>query len=376
MNQILKENTNNTSTNYSPFLKKLLILFLVIAGLYYAKAFLIPLSIGAVIATLFLPFCKWMESKKVYRGAAVFICVFLLLIAFAALASLIGWQIASIATDFELIRLRAISGILETQEYIFNNFGITIEKQSQFMQTSQPSVKGIIPFMAGSFASIFTSAILTIVYIFGLLYYRGHIKEFLLKLTPLPQRIKMQIVIYDVAQVSQQYLIGLSKMILCLWIMYGIGFSILGIKNAIFFAILCGVLEIIPFIGNITGTIITLLIAAVQGASFPVLIGVIGTYGGVQLIQGWILEPLIVGSQVKINPLFTIIALVLGELVWGIPGIFLAIPLIAMVKIVCDHVESFRPYGFLIGEIDNGNGELGLIKRIVKFFKLKSTKQA
>jgi predicted PurR-regulated permease PerM len=75
-------------------------------------------------------------------------------------------------------------------------------------------------------------------------------------------------------------------------------------------------------------------------------------YGTVQFVQGWVLEPLIVGSQVKINPLSTIVALILGELVWGIPGIFLAIPLVAMLKIVCDNIESLKPYGFLIGETE------------------------
>ena len=151
----------------------------------------------------------------------------------------------------------------------------------------------------------------------------------------------------------------------------GIGFSILGLKNPLFFAFLCGLLEIVPFIGNITGTIITVLIAAVNGANFFVLIGIVGTYGIVQFIQGWLLEPFIVGSQVKINPLFTIIALVIGELVWGIPGIFLAIPLIAMFKIVCDHIESLKPYGFLIGEIESAKAELGFIERVKNRMKRK-----
>ena len=79
--------------------------------------------------------------------------------------------------------------------------------------------------------------------------------------------------------------------------------------------------------------------------------GIIVVYGIVQLIQGWLLEPLILGPQVKINPLFTIIVLVLGQLLWGIPGIILAIPLTAILKIICDHIEPLKPYGFLIGEI-------------------------
>lgn len=85
-----------------------------------------------------------------------------------------------------------------------------------------------------------------LVYVFVLLYYRGHIKKFLLKLSPPPQRHEMEKVIYRVAEVAQQYLLGLSKMIVCLWIMYSIAFSIVGVKNALFFAILCGLFGLQP----------------------------------------------------------------------------------------------------------------------------------
>ena len=151
--------------------------------------------------------------------------------------------------------------------------------------------------------------------------------------------------------------------------MYGIGFSIIGVPNALFFAILCGLLEIVPFIGNLTGTTLTVLVAAIHGGNFTMLGGIVITYGIVQFTQGWFLEPLILGPQVKINPLFTIIALVLGELVWGIPGIILAIPITAIFKIICDHIESLKPYGFLIGEIETGKKENGFIKKIKSIFE-------
>ena len=363
-------NGENLIAINSSFIKKLVIIFIVIAALYYAKDFLMPLSIGAVIATLFLPFCNWMEMKKLYRGFAAFICVFLLILAMVAVGLLIGWQISELTNDIDIIKQKISNSIIKIQQYIFDRFEITLEKQSQIIKTNQPSVKGIIPVMAVSFATIFTDIILTAVYIFGLLYYRDHIKLFLLKLYPNSERGNMEKVVYNVTKVSQQYLIGLSKMILCLWLMYGIGFSIIGVKNALFFAILCGMLEIVPFIGNITGTSITVLVTAAQGGSPTMLIGIICTYGFIQFIQGWILEPIILGPQVKINPLFTIIALVIGELVWGIPGIFLGIPLIAMFKIVCDNIESLKPYGFLIGEVDNGKKRSGAIKKIKGWFKM------
>ena len=162
---------------------------------------------------------------------------------------------------------------------------------------------------------------------------------------------EMKQFIHSATQVSQQYLLGMSKMIILLWMMYGIGFGIIGIKNAIFFAILCGLLEIIPYIGNIIGTLLTVLFAVIYGDSLALVGGVVLVYGIVQIIQGWLLEPLILGPQVKINPLFTIIALVIGQLIWGISGVILAIPLTAIFKIICDHIEPLKPYCFLIGEI-------------------------
>jgi predicted PurR-regulated permease PerM len=165
----------------------------------------------------------------------------------------------------------------------------------------------------------------------------------------------MEQVIYNATRVSQQYLLGLSKMIVLLWIMYSIGFSIIGVENAIFFAILCGLLEVVPYVGNITGTILTVTVAAIHGANPSLLGGIVITYGVVQLIQGWVLEPFILGPQVKINPLFTIVVLVIGQLLWGISGIILAIPLTAIFKIICDHIAALKPYGFLIGAIEVPN---------------------
>jgi len=151
--------------------------------------------------------------------------------------------------------------------------------------------------------------------------------------------------------------------------MYAIGFSVIGVENAIFFAILCGLLEIVPYVGNITGTTLTVLVSAIHGANPTLIIGIIVVYGIVQLIQGWLLEPLILGPQVKINPLFTIIVLVIGQLLWGIPGIILAIPLTAIFKIICDHIESLQPYGFLIGEISMPKKREDIILKVKKYLK-------
>ena len=182
-----------------------------------------------------------------------------------------------------------------------------------------------------------------------------------------PDKKKAQAIMEEARGVAQKYITGLCWMILCLWIMYSIGFSIVGVKNAVFFAILCGLLEIVPFVGNLTGNIITIIAVVMQGGNSSMILGVVITYATVQFLQTYILEPLVVGKGVSINPLFTIAGIVAGELVWGVPGMILAIPLMGITKIICDHIEPLKPYGFLIGQERKGRGNM--INKIKKWVK-------
>lgn len=344
-------------------IQPLFLLFMVVAALYFTQGFLIPLCIAGILATLFIPMCKWLEKRKVPKVLAVISCLLVLLVVIVGIGVLLFWQINELTNEFSLLSEKIVEIVSRIQRYIFTNFGITLQKQSELLGKEELSITGVVQVLAGSLASILTNFILVLAYIFLFLYFRSHIRNFILKLIPPAQQIETKKMLSSITNVSQQYLLGLTKMIVCLWIMYGIGFSLVGVKNALFFAILCGLLEIVPFIGNLTGTTLTVLVAIVQGAGLPLVISIIGVYMLVQLIQEWILSPIILGPQVKINAFTTIIALVLGELIWGIAGIFLAIPLVGMFKIVCDHIEALKPYGFLIGEIENKSGS-GLLQRM------------
>ncbi|MCC8408230.1 AI-2E family transporter [Mucilaginibacter sp. UR6-1] len=196
---------------------------------------------------------------------------------------------------------------------------------------------------AATLLSSLTTTILLLIYVFLLINSRAHFKKFILKLVKPEDQANTKEIISQTTEVAQNYVSELAKMIVCLWIMYSIGFSVVGVNNAIFFAILCGMLEIIPFVGNITGTGLTVLMDLAQGGGSGMVIGVLITYGLVQFIQSYILQPLVVGKDVDVNPLFTIMVLVLGEAVWDVGGMVLAIPVLGMVKIVCDHIEPLKP---------------------------------
>ena len=327
----------------------LLLAFLIVAAIYYAKPFLVPLCFGGLLAMLFLPLSRWFESKKIPKGFSILFCIIIFLALITGIIWLISWQITDLTTESTDIENKVRQMIREIEEYIGSNFGIS-KKQQEKIITEQAQQNGGILSNLGAFATGFiVDFILVLVYIFLFMFYRSRLKTFVLQLISSQQKKNAETIIHDIEKVSQQYITGLGMMIACLWIMYSIGFSIVGVKYAVLFAIICGLLEIIPFIGNLTGTLLAILMVVIQGGGTGMVFGVVITYLIVQFLQTYLLEPLVVGAEVNINPLFTIIILVLGELVWGIPGMVLAIPLLGIVKIICDHIPSLKPYGYLIG---------------------------
>lgn len=356
----------------SKVIQVLLFFFLAIAGLYYARPFLVPVAFAGLLSMLFLPLSRKMEGKGVNRAVATLLCILLLVGALAGIVALLGWQVKDLATDTEQMEQRVTQMLKQLEQSVSKNLGISPETQQELLNQQQKSGAGagsMVAGVAGSISGILVDTLLVMVYIFLFMYFRGHLKAFILKLVPPTQQRNTRQIIHDIQQVAQQYIGGLGMMIAGLWIMYGIGFSIIGVKNAIFFAILCGLLEIIPFVGNLTGNALTILMAITQGGGMNMVIGILITYALVQFIQSYLLEPLVVGAEVNINPLFTIIIIVVGELIWGIAGMVLAIPLLGIVKIICDHIEPLKPYGFLIGGEPKKKKSKSMGSRIKGWFK-------
>ncbi|PMD91641.1 AI-2E family transporter [Siphonobacter sp. BAB-5405] len=332
----------------------LIFLFLLFGALFLAKPVLVPLVIAGLLAMLFLPLSTRFERKGISRGPAALLCIFLFLLVIAGLAFLIQWQLSDLIEDMSGIDQKITDMVSKAKQYISQTLGIDAKKQQEMVKEQQSSSSGqlssVVTGVLNGVMGMAVDTILMLVYLFLLMLFRSHIKTFILKLTPADDQFEARTIISKTSEVGQKYLMGLASMIVMLWVLYGIGFSIVGVKHAIFLAILCGLLEIIPFIGNLMGTGLTILITLAQSGDSNAIIGIVIVYALVQFIQTYLLEPLIVGSGVNINPLFTIFIIVVGETVWGIPGMILALPLLGIVKIICDHIEPLKPYGFLIGE--------------------------
>ncbi len=140
----MEKKNNKIMTQYSStLLQKIALVFLIVLGLYFAKDFLIPLCIGGILATLFLPFCNWMQNKKIPKGLAVFICFLSLVFIIAFLLSLIGWKLAELLNDLTLLKQKSLEVVNRLQKYVFEYLNITAEEQFVILKNEKPSFTNI-----------------------------------------------------------------------------------------------------------------------------------------------------------------------------------------------------------------------------------------
>jgi predicted PurR-regulated permease PerM len=136
--------------------------------------------------------------------------------------------------------------------------------------------------------------------------------------------------------------------ILILAILNSIGLLIIGVDYAVFWASLAAFLSIIPYIGTTLGGLLPFMYSFATATSWWQPVAVVGLYFGVQQIEGNLITPYVVGSNVKINPFIAIISLLIGGFIWGLAGIVLGIPIAAIIKLVFDHIDAFKPVGALM----------------------------
>lgn len=196
----------------------------------------------------------------------------------------------------------------------------------------------------------FGDYLLTFIYIFFLLNYRHRFKEFILLLFKDSQREKVKEVIEDSAKVTQKYLVGKLILIGFLAILYAIGLGISGVNNFILISILAAVLSLLPYIGNIIGFGLAMIFGYLVSGETGVLIGIIITFTVAQFVESYILEPYVVGDQVDLHPFFVILAVIIGGMVWGIAGMVLSIPVLAILNVILNHISSLKPFGFLLSK--------------------------
>lgn len=349
-------------------LKLVLILFLLwvfFAGVYYAKPFLLPLAYAAIFSMLLWPVTRKMESWGINQKVACLVSVLLLVAVVVGVFYLLSNQIQGFAKDLPALKETFTEKLESVQEYLSEQFGVSEERQEQVLEDSKGSATSMGKTFAASLLNTFAQSLLMLVYIFLLLLYRQRFKNFILLYIDEAKRKEAHQVILRAANVAKSYLSGRLLLMLILAVAYCTGLTLIGLEQAIFFGTLAAILGIIPFVGNIIGAILPLTMALINQGSTAAL-WVILLFTAVQLVENYILEPLVVGKKVDLNGFFAIAVVVLGELVWGISGAILAMPFLGIAKIIFDHLQPLKPVGYLMGEEQEDEEGNSMVDKIMQ----------
>jgi putative permease len=346
-------------TDQQPFYFKLTMVLIAIIALGYlsilGKEVLCPLLFGLLFSILLLPVAGFLERKmKLHRSAASALSVLLLLASIAAILLLVGSQVSSLSNDLPKLKEQVIASLQNFQEWISTTFHVDIERQMDYVNSATAKIEKATPTVIGATVLSLSSVLLFLVFVildtFFMLFYRRRLLKFLIDVF----NEKNSAIVYDIVEkvqfIIRKYLVGILLEMSTVAIVCCTVFLLLGIKYAILLGLITALFNIVPYIGIFTALFLNIIITFATTALASKVLLVTITVVSMHLIDSNVLLPLIVGSKVRINAFITLLGVVLVEMIWGISGMFLSIPVIAMIKIIFDRVESLQPWGHLMGD--------------------------
>ncbi len=307
------------------------------------------------------------------RSFAALLAVICFLAFIGLILYILGTQLTKLANDWPQFQDQLSTSIDTIQNWISHNFHINERKQLNYVHTATTKIMAsgttVISVTLLSISSMLLFLVFTFIYTFFFLLYRKLIMKFLVSVFKDENAKIVHDIIEQVQYMIRKYIVGLLIEMTIIVTVVCLVFWVLGIKYAILLGLLTGILNIIPYLGIFTALVLSSLVTFATATVLSKLIFVIITLVVIHLVDSNILLPVIVGSKVRINALITVLGVIIGEMIWGIPGMFLSIPVIAVLKIVFDSVESLNPWGIILGDEERGSKELSPI-----FMRKKKTK--
>jgi predicted PurR-regulated permease PerM len=323
--------------------------------LYIGQAVLIPVLMAFLFAVLLLPINTFLQrSLRFPNGLAATITILIFVFAFLGILAFLSYEITGIAGDFDSIKKNINLFITDIHRFIKSNFNVSIWEQRKYIEdVAQDSVKKgkeTIGTTLISVSNIILDITLIPIYTFLILLYRTHFMVFFTKLFRKEYHPKLQEILSQVKIAVQSYVSGLIIEMITVSVLTSIGLYIIGIEYFLLLGLITGILNLIPYIGILIAGILTILASLTGTPDVSLILGVVAVNVVVQIIDNNILVPLIINTKVQINAFVSIIGIIIGGGIAGIPGMFLAIPILAIVKIIFDKIDSLEAWGYLMGD--------------------------
>ena len=312
-----------------------------------------PLLMAFFFSIMLLPVFRFFRKLKVPEVIAIFLPILLFTVLAASIIWLFYNQVSVFVSDFPKIQRTTIKHLDNLSIWIDRSFGYSPGEQLKFINTQSNKLFGSAGSLLSSAAGSLSGAVIfwgiMPIYIYLIILYRGVFVKFILMWFKPAEHKNVEETIRETEKMVKHYLVGLLIQIIYIIILLGGSLMIFGIQNALLIGIIFAFLNLIPYLGALIGNILGVLITLASSDNPMDILIVLGAITVVQFLDNNILMPGIVGSQVKINPLVSIAGIFIGGIMAGISGMFLAMPVLSVLKIIFDRSENYRHWGVLLG---------------------------
>ncbi len=333
---------------------ELLGLSLCIAIFAIASDIIMPVIMAFFISILLLPVYRFLMKYKFPEALAIILPILMVFIFIAGIIWFFSAQIGILVNDFPQIKENVAKHLQSLQQWISGFTDFSIAKQKQFITEKSDDLLN----MAGKAASgaaltlsgVFVFLGLIPIYVYLILFYKDILLRFAFMWFKVEDHAKVKEAVYESESIIKNYLVGLLIQVTYMTVFLGGILMLFGIKHALLIGVIFAILNLIPYVGALLGNILGVLITLSSSTELSPVITVLLVIAVVQFLDNNILMPRIVGSKVKINALVSILGVVIGGTIAGISGMFISMPLIAVLKVIFDRSEAFKHWGILFGD--------------------------
>ncbi len=339
--------------------------FAFIFTLHIGQGIIIPLVYATIIAILLNPLVNYLVRKKVNKIIAISIAVALAILVVGGILYIVSSQITMFSETYPQLKIKFNKTSAELVHWISEKMKIHPAKINTWINDTE--TEAINSFSISEKLTevwqVMVIIVLLPVYLSMILYYKTLLLEFIRKLFKTEHHAAVVEVLAGSKTIIQNYLVGLFFEMLIIAVLNSAGLILLGIDYAVILGITGAILNIIPYIGGIIAIALPMMIAFVtkDSGSYPILVFFV--YIFIQFIDNHYIIPKIVASRVRLNALISVIVVLVGGALWGIPGMFLSIPLTAIMKVIFDHIGPLKPWGFLLGNVVPTTSRFSFIKK-------------
>ena len=335
----------------------LLGLALVVFTLHIASEIIFPLFFAAIFAIMLHPVEQWLLRRRVPQLLAITLTVVLGVAGVLGLVYFISVEAAQLSDQMPMFKKKLAETTAQVHEWLQSRFGLSDQKLQGWVGEAGAKAQGLLGGTLSAVSGLLVTFTLIPVYIFLLFLYQRRLVDFLVQAFSGRHRdSSVSEVLRQSKAAIQSYMVGLlieGSIVATLNVTV---LLIIGVPYALLLGVMGALLNFIPYIGGLIAIALPMLMAFVAKPGYGHAAAVLVAYLLIQFTDNHFLIPRIVASKIQVNALVAIVGVLVGNAIGGVAGMFLALPVIAILKIVFDRIDSLKPWGMVLGDEETPRG--------------------